>query len=82
MSGADTSPQVGVILSVAPDRFTRTVKAARRAGLNVTSEQPLLGSLSGTVAENRIPALTAVDGVLSVDRDRPVSLRPPDAPGQ
>ncbi|GGV73664.1 hypothetical protein [Streptomyces griseoloalbus] len=80
MSGADTSPQVGVILSVDPDRFTRTVEAARRAGLHVTSEQPLLGSLSGTVAENRIPALAAVDGVLSVDRDRPVSLPPPDTP--
>ena len=36
----------------------------------------------GTVAEDRIPALEAVDGVDSVDRDRTVQLPPPDSPIQ
>ncbi|GAA2324693.1 hypothetical protein [Streptomyces violaceusniger] len=76
------SGPVGVILSVDPDRFAQVVEAARRAGLTVTGEQPILGSLSGTIAEDRIPVLEAVDGVESVDRERIVRLPPPDAPLQ
>ncbi|MCP9210879.1 hypothetical protein [Streptomyces cucumeris] len=82
MTGASPSGPVGVILSVDPDRFAEVVAAARRAGLTVTGEQEVLGSLSGTIAEDRIPALEAVDGVESVDRDRTVRLPPPDAPVQ
>ncbi|GAA1531151.1 hypothetical protein GCM10009730_45560 [Streptomyces albidochromogenes] len=73
---------VGVIVSLAPDRYRRTVEAARRIGLVVTGEQPVLGSLSGTIAEDRIPALQAVEGVESVDRARTVQLPPPDSPIQ
>ncbi|MEE4592331.1 hypothetical protein V2J94_10585 [Streptomyces sp. DSM 41524] len=76
------SGPVGVILSVDPDRFAQVVEAARRVGLAVTGEQPILGSLSGTIAEDRIPVLEAVDGVESVDRERIVRLPPPDAPLQ
>lgn len=82
MSAADPSGTVGVVLAVDPDRFDQVVDALRGVGLRVTSEQPLLGSLSGTAEENRLPALAAVDGVLSLDRDRSVSLPPPDAPVQ
>ncbi|WP_432009833.1 hypothetical protein [Streptomyces cucumeris] len=82
MTGASPSGPVGVIISVDPDRFAEVVAAARRAGLTVTGEQEVLGSLSGTIAEDRIPALEAVDGVESVDRDRTVRLPPPDAPVQ
>ncbi|CAL9387947.1 hypothetical protein SUDANB6_01199 [Streptomyces sp. enrichment culture] len=82
MSGPDASRVVGVILAVDPDRFAQVVGALRRTGLRVTGEQPLLGSLSGTVAEERVHALEAVDGVLSVDLDGSVSLPPPDAPVQ
>lgn len=73
---------VGVIVSVDPDRFPQTVAAARKAGLTVISEHPLLGSLSGTVAEERIPALEAVEGVESVEREHIVRLPPPDSPIQ
>ncbi|MES9523742.1 hypothetical protein [Streptomyces capoamus] len=73
---------VGVILAVDPDRFAEVVEALRRAGLTVTGEQPVLGTLSGTVAEDRIPALEAVDGVESVDRERTVRLPPSDSPIQ
>ncbi|MGW0705012.1 hypothetical protein ACWD4G_03385 [Streptomyces sp. NPDC002643] len=82
MSEPSRSEPVGVILSVDPDRFADTVEALRRAGLTVTGEQPLLGTLSGTVPEDRIPALTAIPGVLSLDRDRTVRLPPPDSPIQ
>ncbi|MEU8828434.1 hypothetical protein [Streptomyces sp. NPDC048636] len=82
MNGASPARRAGVILSVDPDRFAEVVAAARRAGLTVTGEQEVLGSLSGTIEEDRIPALAAVDGVESVDRDRTVRLPPPDAPVQ
>ncbi|MEU9466756.1 hypothetical protein AB0D78_08860 [Streptomyces avermitilis] len=82
MSESPSSGPVGVILSVDPDRFAEVVEAARGAGLTVTGEQAILGTLSGTIAEDRIPALKAVPGVESVDRDRAVRLPPPDSPIQ
>ncbi|MEV0635321.1 hypothetical protein AB0I77_10215 [Streptomyces sp. NPDC050619] len=82
MSESSHSEPVGVILAVDPDRFAEVVEALRRAGLTVTGEQPVLGTLSGTVAEDRIPALEAVDGVEAVDRERIIRLPPPDSPIQ
>jgi hypothetical protein len=76
------SKPVGVILAVDPDRFTEVIEDARRTGLTVTGEQPVLGTLSGTIAEDRIPALQTVAGVESVDRDRAIQLPPPDSPTQ
>ncbi|MFG3292993.1 hypothetical protein ACGF3G_29865 [Streptomyces sp. NPDC048179] len=82
MSESDQSAPVGVVLAVDPDRFAEVVEALRRAGLTVTGEQPVLGTLSGTVAQDRVPALEAVDGVASVDREHTVQLPPPDTPIQ
>ncbi|MER5209601.1 hypothetical protein ABT063_03170 [Streptomyces sp. NPDC002838] len=82
MSEPSRSAPVGVVLAVDPDRFAEVVEALRRAGLTVTGEQPIVGTLSGTVAEDRIPALEAVDGVDSVDRERTIRLPPPDSPIQ
>jgi hypothetical protein len=82
VSQSSRSEPVGVILAVDPDRFAEVIEAARRAGLTVTGEQPILGTLSGTIAEDRIPDLRAVAGVESVDRDRTIRLPPPDSPIQ
>ncbi|WP_326687325.1 MULTISPECIES: hypothetical protein [unclassified Streptomyces] len=82
MSEPSQSEPVGVILAVDPDRFAEVVEALRQAGLTVSGEQPALGTLSGTVAQDRIPALEAVDGVDAVDRERTVQLPPPDSPIQ
>ncbi|MET8182795.1 hypothetical protein [Streptomyces sp. NPDC005336] len=82
MSQTFRSGPVGVILSVDPDRFAEVVEAARRAGLTVAGEYPVLGSLTGTIAEDRIPVLEAIDGVESVDRERIVRIPPPDSPTQ
>jgi hypothetical protein len=82
VSDLSHSEPVGVILAVDPDRFAEVVEALRRAGLTVTGEQPILGTLSGTVAKDRIPALEAVDGVDSIDRELTVELPPPDEPIQ
>ncbi|MFB7288720.1 hypothetical protein [Actinacidiphila glaucinigra] len=77
MSKSAHSAPVGVILAVDPDRFADVVMALQQAGLTVTSEQPILGTLSGTVAKDRIAALKAVDGVESLDRERTIELPPP-----
>ncbi|MFJ8631254.1 hypothetical protein [Streptomyces sp. NPDC093568] len=82
MTEPSRSGPVGVVLAVDPDRFAEVVEALRREGLTVTGEQPILGTLSGTVAEDRIPALEAVDGVDSVDLELTYRLPPPDAPHQ
>ncbi|WP_371579994.1 hypothetical protein [Streptomyces sp. NBC_01314] len=82
MSEASPSEPVGVVLAVDPDRFAEVVEALRRAGLTVTGEQPIVGTLSGTVAEERIPVLEAIDGVESLDRERVIRLPPPDSPIQ
>ncbi|WP_430383666.1 hypothetical protein [Streptomyces sp. P10-4] len=76
------SPRVDVVLSVDPERFAETIRAAQAAGLTVTSEQPLIGTAAGTVAEDRIPLLRAVDGVEAVERDRTIRLPPPESPVQ
>lgn len=82
MSESSRSAPVGVVLAVDPDRFAEVVEALRRAGLTVNGEQPIVGTLSGTVAEERIPALEAIDGVESLDRERTIQLPPPDSPIQ
>ncbi|MGZ9932582.1 hypothetical protein ACXNSR_22240 [Streptomyces sp. NC-S4] len=74
---SETSEPVGVILAVDPGRFADVVEALRRAGLTVSAEQPLVGTLSGTVAGDRIPALAAVDGVRAVDREYTNRIPPP-----
>ncbi|WP_250290720.1 hypothetical protein [Streptomyces atroolivaceus] len=43
----------------------------------VTSEQPVLGTLSGTIADDRLPAL---EGVEAVDREHVIRLPPPGSP--
>ncbi|MFK0260169.1 hypothetical protein ACIQU1_02340 [Streptomyces angustmyceticus] len=82
MSESAQPAPVGIILAVDPDRFAEVVEALRRAGLTVTGEQPALGTLSGTVAEDRIPTLETIDGVESLDRERTLQLPPPDSPIQ
>jgi len=82
VSEATASRPVGVIVSVDLDRYAQVVEAARRVGLVVTSEQPVLGTLSGTITEDRLPALQALDGVEAVDREHIIHLPPPDSPVQ
>ncbi|WP_239313542.1 hypothetical protein [Frankia sp. Cj3] len=84
MSDSSRSEPVGVILAVDSDRFADVVEALRQAGLTVADDkqQPSLGTLSGTVAEDRIAALEAIDGVESVDRERITQLPPRDSPIQ
>ncbi|MEV5493466.1 hypothetical protein AB0L47_36795 [Streptomyces bobili] len=82
MNGTSGHTPVGVVVAVDRDCFMEAVEGLRQAGLTVTSEQPVLGTLSGTVTEDRINALEAVDGVNSVDRERTTRLPRPNSPIQ
>ncbi len=75
-SGKPVPEPVRVLVSVAPGQFDEVVAAARRAGLTVAAEHAIIGSVSGTIAEELIPVLEAIDGVLAVDRERIVRLPP------
>lgn len=69
-------------MAVDPERFDEVVQALRDAGLTVVSEQPLIGSIAGTVAEERVPTIEAVPGVEAVDIERGIRIPPPDSPLQ
>ncbi|MDT0308396.1 hypothetical protein RM780_15705 [Streptomyces sp. DSM 44917] len=64
------------------ERFAEAVTALRAAGLTVSSEQPGLGTVTGTAAEDRLAALESVPGVVAVERERVHRLPPPDSPVQ
>ncbi|MFD3613399.1 hypothetical protein ACFWXA_36240 [Streptomyces atroolivaceus] len=80
MSEASASRPVGVVVAVDLDRYAQVMEAARRVGLVVTSEQPVLGTLAGTIADDRLPALEALEGVEAVDREHVIRLPPPGSP--
>ncbi|MCC3649927.1 hypothetical protein LIX60_00135 [Streptomyces sp. S07_1.15] len=73
---------VPVVVAIDPGRFPEVVRALREAGLEVVSELPDLGSLTGTVRDDRLPGLESIDGVEAVERERGYRVPPPDSPVQ
>lgn len=80
MSGPPGPGPVGVILAVDPARFAEVVEALQQAGLAVTAQQRTIGTLSGTVPADLIPALKAVDGVATVEQEGGFLIPPPESP--
>jgi hypothetical protein len=74
--------RVDVIVSVDAEQWTETVAAAQRAGLQVDDEHQILGTLAGSIQEDRLADLEAVEGVRAVERSRNLRIPPPDAPVQ
>jgi hypothetical protein len=73
---------VDLIVSVSDDQaggFHQVVERLRRAGLRVTGEQPMLGTLTGRMAAGGIDALAALPGVAAVERAREYQLPPRDS---
>jgi methylmalonyl-CoA mutase cobalamin-binding subunit len=60
-------------------QIEQVTDALRAAGLHVTQVLGQLGQVVGAVAEDRLDALRAVDGVQSVDRSGKVRIAPPDS---
>jgi predicted TIM-barrel enzyme len=82
VSAQGARPVLHVILAVDPQRFADVVKAVRDAGLAVEAEQPQIGTITGTIREDLLPTLEAVDGVDAVECERHYQLPPPDSPIQ
>lgn len=73
------SAEVGIIVAVDPDRFDETVKALRAAGVVVDREMRDVRTVSGRVAEDRVPDVQGLDGVVAVEPERTVQLPPRDS---
>ena len=72
------SARVRVMVSVDPDRLREVARACREVGLDVEQETEL-GILFGTAPADALALLEAVDGVEAVERERSISLPPPDS---
>lgn len=58
------------------DRYPLILEACRRAGLDVERELEAIGAIAGSIEEDHLAALSAVEGVSAVERERTNSIRP------
>ena len=76
---------VDVVVTLTGDdrqRIGEVVDALRAAGLQVGQVLEAIGQVTGSVREDRLDALSALDGVQRVDRSGEVRIAPPDSPVQ
>jgi hypothetical protein len=79
MHVADT---LKILVSVEPSQAVGVANALRRAGVTVDEVLEEIGVISATCAESSIAAVSAVPGVLKVERQRTIKLPPPNSPIQ
>ena len=79
--GSDPSRKadVAIIVTVSDGRLQQATAGLRDAGMAVDDVVDTLGMVAGTVAEDAIPALESVPGVLEVERQRTYQVPPPDS---
>jgi hypothetical protein len=74
-----------VVISVADDQvddMSTVVGALRDAGLRVREVLDSAGVVTGTADGDALGSLSAVPGVLDVERSRAYGVAPPDSPVQ
>lgn len=74
-----------VVISVADDQvddMSTVVDALRAAGLRVGEVLDSAGIVTGTVDGEAVASLSAVPGVLDVERSRVYQVEPPESPVQ
>jgi hypothetical protein len=74
-----------VVISVADDQvddMSTVVDALRAAGLRVSEVLDSAGVVTGTVDGDALGSLSAVPGVVDVERSRVYEIPPPDSPVQ
>lgn len=74
-----------VVISVADDQvddMSTVVDALRAAGLRVGEVLDSAGIVTGTVDGEAVASLSAVPGVLDVERSRVYQVPPPESPVQ
>lgn len=58
------------------DRYPLVLERCRQAGLEVERELAATGAIAGSIAEEHLAALTAVEGIAAVERERTNTTSP------
>ena len=77
--------KVAVTIAIADDylsQVTEILSRLRAAGLEVQQVMGEIGVVTGTCDTAQMAGLSQVEGVESVEGDRPIRLAPPDSPIQ
>lgn len=61
------------------NRYPLVLEACRQAGLDVERELAAIGAIAGSIEEDRLAALSAVEGVSAVERER-MNFTQPESP--
>jgi len=61
------------------DRMSEVVQKAQAAGMHVDQSLERLGVITGSIAPEKLQALSQVEGVLHVDPSQEIHLAPPDS---
>ena len=73
--------KIPVLITLSPAALQRgetTLAELQRQGLEVVSNLPALGILTGRIAEAKMPVISKIMGI-TVERDQTIQLAPPDA---
>jgi hypothetical protein len=70
---------VAVVVTVSDGRPQQATARLRNAGMAIDDVMDELGMVTGTVAEDAIPALESVPGVIAVERQRTYHVPPPES---
>lgn len=62
--------------------FDAVLKRAKRAGLKTTRALPEIGIVTGTIDDEKLPALRKVKGIASIETERQIQLPPPESDTQ
>jgi len=78
--GIEMAEQKGWIVTISPDRAIEDIASdLRSAGFSVSRVLEAVGCITGTAAEETVPRLRAIPGVVHVSPDRPIAIGPPDS---
>jgi hypothetical protein len=71
-----------LVLTVASDQLDQINEVASQVadvGFEVEQVLPTIGVITGSVDQDQVPALEALEGIDAVELDRDVSIPPPDS---
>lgn len=64
------------------EEFDAVLKRAKRAGLKARQVLPEIGVVTGTIDDEKLPALRKLKGIASVEAIRQIQLPPPESDTQ
>lgn len=78
-------PKVNLTVAIADDHLDHLMaiaEALQAQGLEIHQVMEMIGVITGSCETAQVKALTQVEGVESVETERPIQLAPPDSPIQ